>query len=148
MKKSGNFKIEIISDWMELFLYCLSSSDQTKKGVLQTFPNCCAISRGKVLLIFLNIWAFNIPFCPKNVQIAMEVWDSFWKVKVNFVKYFNFERSRYFTDLQLLLRSLTFIDFWPRGFADAVLGTAYLLLFLLLENFFEFHEKSGHSLHC
>ena len=38
------------------------------------------------------------------------------------------------------------IGFWPRGFADAVLGTAYLLL-LLLENFFEFHEKSGHSLH-
>ena len=34
---------------------------------------------------------------------------------------------------------------WPRGFADAVLGTAYLLLLflLLLENFFEFHEKSG-----
>ena len=23
-----------------------------------------------------------------------------------------------------------------------------LLLFLFLENFFEFHEKSGHSLHC
>ena len=40
------------------------------------------------------------------------------------------------------------LDFWPRGFADAVLRTAYLLLFLLLENFFEFHEKSGHSLHC
>ena len=46
------------------------------------------------------------------------------------------------------------IYFWPRGFADAVLGTAYLLLllliflFLFLENFFEFHEKSGHSLHC
>ena len=40
--------------------------------------------------------------------------------------------------------------FWPRGFADAVLETAYLLLllFLFLENFFEFHEKSGHSLHC
>ena len=39
------------------------------------------------------------------------------------------------------------IHFWPRGFADAVLGTAYLLL-LFLENFFEFHEKSGHFLHC
>ena len=42
--------------------------------------------------------------------------------------------------------------FWPRGFADAVLGTAYLLflllLLLLLENFFEIHEKSGHFLHC
>ena len=38
--------------------------------------------------------------------------------------------------------------FWPRGFADAVLGTAYLLFLLLLENFFEFHEKSGHSLLC
>ena len=32
-------------------------------------------------------------------------------------------------------------SFWPRGFADAVLGKAYLLL-LFLENFFEFHEKS------
>ena len=44
------------------------------------------------------------------------------------------------------------LTFWPRGFADAVLGTAYLLLLLFLllflENFFEFHEKSGHSLHC
>ena len=32
--------------------------------------------------------------------------------------------------------------------SDAVLGTAYLLLFLFLETFFELHEKSGHSLHC
>ena len=48
--------------------------------------------------------------------------------------------------------SIQLLSFWPRGFADAVLGTAYLLflllLFLFLENFFEFHEKSGHSLHC
>ena len=36
--------------------------------------------------------------------------------------------------------------FWPQGFADTVLGTAYLLL-LFLKNFFEFHEKSGQSLH-
>ena len=33
-------------------------------------------------------------------------------------------------------------SFCPRGFADAALGTAYLLL-LFLEIFFEFHEKSG-----
>ena len=40
-------------------------------------------------------------------------------------------------------------SFWPRVFADAVLGTAYLLLLLLfLENVFQFHEKSGHLLHC
>ena len=41
-------------------------------------------------------------------------------------------------------------SFWPRGFADAVLGKAYLLLLFLLflENFFEFHEKSGPLLQC
>ena len=39
--------------------------------------------------------------------------------------------------------------FWPRGFGDAVLRTAYLLLLLLfLENFFEVQEKSGHFLQC
>ena len=41
----------------------------------------------------------------------------------------------------------SFDFFLPRGFTDAVLGMAYLtllfLLFLFLENFFEFHEKSG-----
>ena len=57
--------------------------------------------------------------------------------------------------MQSNLEIPTTFHFWPRSFADAVLGTAYLLLLLLLllflfflENFFEFHEKSGHSLHC
>ena len=39
--------------------------------------------------------------------------------------------------------------FWPRGFADSVLGKAYLLLLLFFsENFFEFHEKGGPLLQC
>ena len=63
------------------------------------------------------------------------------------------EISLHFKLLQFHSHSETFVvfmtlkAFWPWGFADAVLGMAYLLLFLFLENFFEFHEKSGHSLH-
>ena len=46
-------------------------------------------------------------------------------------------------------KTVRWLNFWPRGFADAVLGTpSLLLLFLLLflEKKFEFHEKSVHKI--
>ena len=51
-------------------------------------------------------------------------------------------------NIELMISPRFVFDFWPRGLADAVLGTAYLLLLLFFENFFEFHEKSGYFFRC
>ena len=91
-------------------------------------------------------------FCNPQLVQKRFVADSFSTSLVKNV----FRTPRPHSDLPFLIISFFVIFsafFLPRGFADAVLGTAYLLfllflLLLLLENFFEFHEKSGHSLHC
>ena len=41
VKKSGNFKVGIIFDCMELFLYCLSSSDLGYLIMLAILLSCC-----------------------------------------------------------------------------------------------------------
>ena len=42
------------------------------------------------------------------------------------------------------------VTFWPRGFADAVLGTAYLLFLLLVFLFLEkkFNSREIVDIHC
>ena len=75
---------------------------------------------------------------------------NFWELLLDFlVDNFDYANKTIFMERKRFSEKVTTLScflFWPRGFADAVLGTAYLLF--LLENFFEFHEKSGHSLHC
>ena len=125
--------------------------------------------RRKNVLIFRRFWKH---FYSHNMDIKVQslLWDNHLsKISSNilmiyftmfWVRYKNFQNLiTYFyinwTEVDLhstynFMNVFMAISFWPRGFADAVLGTAYLLLFLflLLEKFFEFHEKSGHSLHC